>query len=69
MHIPPAEGNFKESGKAVKPLIIEEYTTHVAYVDLSDGMADSCSVSKKTWEWAKILLPFIRPYHSECRSR
>jgi hypothetical protein len=30
------EGNFRESEKAMKPLIIEYYTTHVVYVDLSD---------------------------------
>jgi hypothetical protein len=33
MHIPPAEGNFKEGGKAVKPLIIKDYTTHMSSVD------------------------------------
>jgi hypothetical protein len=34
MHIPPAEDNFKEGGKSVKPLLIEGYTTHEGYVDL-----------------------------------
>jgi hypothetical protein len=50
MHNARAEGNFKEGGKAVKPVIIEEYTTCVGYVDLSDRMANSCSTSKKTWK-------------------
>jgi hypothetical protein len=37
----------------VKPLIIEGYATHVGYVVLSDKMANSCSISKKTWKWTK----------------
>jgi hypothetical protein len=40
MHVPPAEGNFKEGGKAMKPLIIEDCTTHMCYTDLSDRMAN-----------------------------
>jgi hypothetical protein len=35
MHIPPAEGNFKEGGKGVKPLIIKDFSTHMGYIDLS----------------------------------
>jgi hypothetical protein len=27
MHSTPAEGSFKEGGKAVKPVIVEDYTT------------------------------------------
>jgi hypothetical protein len=34
MHIPPAEGNLKEGGKAVKSLIIEDYTTHMICIGL-----------------------------------
>jgi hypothetical protein len=37
----------------VKPLTFEDYTTHMVYVDLSDRMAVSYSVSKKTWKWMK----------------
>jgi hypothetical protein len=29
MHIPPVEGNFKTEGKAIKPIIIEDYNTHM----------------------------------------
>jgi hypothetical protein len=36
MHIPPVEGNFKTEGKATKPVITEDYNTHMGYVDLSD---------------------------------
>jgi hypothetical protein len=39
MHIPPAEGDFKEGGKAVKSLSMEDYTTHMGYFDLSDMIA------------------------------
>jgi hypothetical protein len=48
MHILPATSNFKECGKAVKPLIIKDYTIHMSYIDLSDRMANSYSISKKT---------------------
>jgi hypothetical protein len=39
----------------VKPLIIEDYTTHLSYADLSDRMANSYSFSKKTWKWMEKL--------------
>jgi hypothetical protein len=50
-----AEVNFTESGKAVKSLIIEDYTTHMGYVDLSDEMAHSYSICKITWKWTNKL--------------
>jgi hypothetical protein len=53
MNIPSAEGNFKESGKAVKLLMIKDYTTHMGYIDLSDRMANSYNTSTKTWKWKK----------------
>jgi hypothetical protein len=43
MHILPVEGNFKEGEKAVKPLITEDYTTHIGYDDL-------------TWKYSKTWL-------------
>jgi hypothetical protein len=42
-----------KGAKAVKPLIIEDYTSRMGYVDLSDTMANSYSISKKTWKWTK----------------
>jgi hypothetical protein len=42
--------SFKEGGKAVKPLIMEHYTTHVGYADSSDRIGNSFSISKKTWK-------------------
>jgi hypothetical protein len=62
MDILPAEGNFKEDGKAVKLLIIEDYSTHMGYVDLSDKMTNSCSISKKTWKWTKELFFHLLAY-------
>lgn len=55
MHLTPVDDNLKEGGKAVKPLIIEDYSTHQAYIGLSDGTADSYSSSKKTWKWVEKL--------------
>jgi hypothetical protein len=65
MHIAPAEGNLREGGEAVKPLIMEECRTCIGYVDLSDRMANSYSISKKTWKWMEKNLPFVGPNHSE----
>jgi hypothetical protein len=47
MHIPPVEENFKECRKAVKPLVTEDYIIHMGYVDLSDRVANSCSIAKE----------------------
>jgi hypothetical protein len=55
IQIPPAEDNFKESGKAVKPLIIKDYTTHTGYAGLSNTVVNSYNISKKTWKWMEKL--------------
>jgi hypothetical protein len=34
MHISLVEGDFREGGKAVKPLVIKDYEAHMGYVDL-----------------------------------
>jgi hypothetical protein len=47
MPIPPPEGNFKEGGKAVKPLIVEDYTTHMGYVDLNERMQTAAALARK----------------------
>jgi hypothetical protein len=59
MHIPPAEGNFKEGGKAVKPLINDEYTTHMGYVQLSDMMGNSYNIRKKSCKWTKKIFHLL----------
>jgi hypothetical protein len=56
MHQPPTEGNFcDEHGNALKPAIVESYNTHMGYVDKSDRMANSYSISRRTFKWTKKL--------------
>ena len=46
MDPPPAEGNFcDDSNRHVKPHIVEQYNRHMGYVDNSDHMANSYSMS------------------------
>ena len=47
MHSPPSEGNFcDEQGKAVKPAIVQDYNRHMGYLNKSDHMTNSYSVSR-----------------------
>jgi len=56
MHTPPVEGNFcNESGHAVKPLVIEDYNSHMGCVDKSDRMVNSYRIARRTWKWTKKL--------------
>jgi hypothetical protein len=56
MHHPPVEGNFKdESGRAVKPHLIEDYNANMEFVDKSDRMANSYGIARRTWKWTKKL--------------
>ena len=49
MDPPPAEGNFcDENNCPVKPHIMEQYNRHMDYVDNSDRMATSYSMSRRT---------------------
>ena len=53
MEPPPAEGNFcDDSNCPVKPHIVEQYKRHMGYVDNSDHMANSYSMSWHTFKWA-----------------
>jgi len=46
----PAEGNFCDnSNSPVKPHIMEWYNQHMVYVDSSDCMANSYSMSQRTF--------------------
>jgi len=45
MDPPPPEGNFFDSNRPVKPHIVERYNQHMGYIDNSDRMANSYSVS------------------------
>jgi hypothetical protein len=52
----PAEGNFwNEVGKAIKPQIVMDYNRHMGYVDKGDRMANSYSISRRTFKWTKKL--------------
>jgi len=52
MDPPPAEGNFcDDSNRPVKPHIVERYNWHMGYVDNSDCMANSYSMSRRTFKW------------------
>jgi len=49
----PVEGNLcNESGRAVKPRVIEDYNAHTEHMDKSDRMVNSCGIAR-TWKWTK----------------
>lgn len=56
MHNAPADGNFcDEQRYALKPLIVEDYNCHMGYVDTDDSMANSYSISRRTYKRTKKL--------------
>jgi len=56
MHSPSLEGNSCDGhGKAVKLVIIQDYSRHMGYVDKSDHMMNSYAISRWTWEWIKKI--------------
>ncbi|PNF35735.1 hypothetical protein B7P43_G16134 [Cryptotermes secundus] len=56
MHCLPAEGSFcDEHGNAIKPAIVVDYNTRMGYVDKADRMANSYSISRRTWKWTNKL--------------
>ena len=77
-HNAPAEGNFCNEGrKAIKLQIMMDYNHHMGYVDKGDRMANSYSISRRTFKWAKKLffhlldLDILNSYilHSSCRGK
>ena len=65
LHSPPLEGNFcDEHGKAMKPAIIQDCNRHMGYVDKSDCMTNSYSISKLEMD-KEAILPSSGPYHSQ----
>ena len=75
IHSAPAECNFcDEGGKAIKLQIVMDYNHHMGYVDKGDRMADSYSISRRTFKWTKKLffhlldLAILKSYilHSSC---
>ena len=54
---PPAEGNFCDKSKCpMKPHIAVWYNWHVGYVDSSDHMANSYSMSRHTFKWSTKII-------------
>jgi hypothetical protein len=78
IHNAPAEGNFcNEGGKAIKPQIVIEYNRHMGYVDKGDRMANSYSISRRTFKWTKklffhlLFLAILNSYilYSSCQGK
>ena len=56
MDPPSAEGNFcDDSNRPVKPHVVERYNRHMGYVDSSDPMANSYSMSRHNFKWTTKL--------------
>ena len=56
MDPPPAKGNFcDDSNRPMKPHIVERHNRHMGYVDNSDRMANSYSMSWRTFKWTTKL--------------
>ena len=57
----PAGGNFcDDSRRPMKPHIVERCNRHMGYVDSSDLMANSCSMSGRNFKWnTKLLFHFL----------
>jgi hypothetical protein len=52
----PVQDNFyDEHGNTLKPAIIQDYNQHMEYVDKSDCMTNTYSISRHTWKWTKKL--------------
>jgi len=60
MDPPPAEGNFFDnSNHPTKPHIVERYKRHMGYVNNSDRMANSYSMSQHTKWTMKLFFHFL----------
>jgi hypothetical protein len=61
MDPPPAEGNFcDKSDRPVKPNIMEWYNQRMGYVNNSDHMVNSYSMSQRTLKWTtKLFFNFL----------
>jgi len=55
MDPPPAEGNFCDSNRPMKPDDVVRYNRHMGYVDNSDRMANSYSMCRHTFKWTTKL--------------
>ena len=56
MNAPPVEGNFThESGQAIRPRVVEDYSAYMGFVDKSDRMVNGYGTARRTWKWTKKL--------------
>jgi hypothetical protein len=56
MDPPPAEGNFcDDNNRPVKPHSMTRYNRHMGYVNNSDRMANSYSISQRNFKWTMKL--------------
>jgi hypothetical protein len=67
MHRPPAKSNFSDKhSKAQKYVTDEDYGQHMGYVNTGDRMANSYSISHKTWKWGEQLFHFLGLTTQKC---
>ena len=60
MDPPPAEGNFcDDSNCPTKPHLVERYNRHMDYINNSDRMANSYSMSRRTFMWTTKLFFYL----------
>jgi len=61
MDPPPAEGNICDnSNRPMKPHIVEQYNWYMCYIDSSDHMTNSYSMSRRTSKWTtKLFFHFL----------
>jgi hypothetical protein len=57
MDPPPAEGNFCDNNRLVKPQIVACCNCHMGYVNSSDRMANSCLMGRRSFKWTTKLFP------------
>jgi len=61
MDPPHAKGNFCDNSSCpVNPHMVEWYNWHMGYIDSSGHMANSCSMSRRTFKWTtKLFFHFL----------
>jgi len=61
MDPPPAEENFCDNSNCpMKPHIVERYNWHMGYINNSDHMTNSYSMSRSTFKWTtKLFFHFL----------
>jgi hypothetical protein len=67
MHNSPAAGNFCiQNGNAQKPAVMEDYNRHVVYMDKGERMANSYTISCRSWMDKKLFfhLLFLTVFNS-----